>query len=104
MIHFMVGIPLIILRYMVRFIRWSCLIASYNASSRAEKAKYDRTALCTAVGYFMFMLGALFLLPRCWGVFLMRDGLSRMARGAEEPVFKTCCQQQPHFKRYSSFS
>jgi preprotein translocase subunit SecG len=38
------------------------LIAGYNTSSNAEKAKYDEKALCKFMGYSMFRLGA------CWVV------------------------------------
>lgn len=38
------------------------LIAGYNTSSQAEKAKTDEKALCKAMGKLMFVLAACFLL------------------------------------------
>ena len=57
--HVIIGILLIILGYLVRFKQWSWLIAGYNTSSKEEKAKYDKVALCTAVGNFMFIAGGI---------------------------------------------
>ena len=61
MIHVLTGALLIAIGYMVRFKRWSWLIAGYNTSSEKEKATYDVVALCTGVGNVMFMLGSIAL-------------------------------------------
>jgi len=37
------------------------LIAGYNTSSSEEKAKYDKSALCTFVGKIMFAMAVCFL-------------------------------------------
>lgn len=38
------------------------LIAGYNTSSKAEKEKYDKLALCKFMGKLMFMLAGCFVL------------------------------------------
>lgn len=71
-----IGIALLLggLGYLVRYRRWSWLIAGYNTSSRKAKEEYDPEALCRGVGGFLFLLGGS-LLPAALGEFLGRDGL-----------------------------
>ncbi len=59
MIHIITGIPLLILGYLVKYKQWSWLIAGYNTSSKKEKEKYDKTALCNAIGNLLFILAAI---------------------------------------------
>jgi len=59
MIHILIGLLMIVLGYMVKYRRWSWLIAGYNTSSAEEKDQYDTAALCSGVGNFLFILAAL---------------------------------------------
>lgn len=49
----------IFLGVMIKYFKWSWLIAGYNTSSKEEKEKYDEIALCRYIGNLMFALGAL---------------------------------------------
>ncbi len=59
MIHILIGLLILVLGYLVKYRRWSWLIAGYNTSSEDEKAQYDTAALCSGVGSFLFILAAL---------------------------------------------
>jgi len=51
---------LIVLGYLVKYKKWSWLIAGYNTSSKKEKAKYNTLALCSGVGNFLFSVSGHF--------------------------------------------
>ncbi len=59
MIHILIGLLILVLGYLVKYRRWSWLIAGYNTSSAEGKAQYDTAALCSGVGNFLFVLAAL---------------------------------------------
>ena len=54
-----VAIVLIIIGYLVKYKKWSFLIAGYNTSSGEEKEKYDEDALCKAIENLLFILGGI---------------------------------------------
>ncbi len=56
-VHIGIGLLLFILGWLIKFKRWTWLIAGYNTSSAEEKAKYDTAALSNGVGNFIFFLG-----------------------------------------------
>ncbi len=62
MIHISMVMLFILLGYLVKYKQWSWLIAGYNTSSRKEKAKYDKVALCSGVGNFLFILAGISLI------------------------------------------
>jgi len=59
MAHLGTGILLLLLGYLVKYRQWTWLIAGYNTSSRKEKDKYDKDALCKGMGNFLFILAGL---------------------------------------------
>jgi len=59
MIHILIGLLMLVLGYLVKYRRWSWLIAGYNTSSAEEKDQYDTAALCNGVGNFLFILATL---------------------------------------------
>lgn len=62
MIHLVIALGLIVLGYLVKYQKWSWLIAGYNTSSQEQKDKYDVDALCNVVGNFMFVLSVILLI------------------------------------------
>ena len=62
MIHFGIALGLILLGYLVKYKKWSWLIAGYNTSTKEQKDKYNVNALCDAVGNFVFVLGVILLI------------------------------------------
>ena len=62
MIHFGIALGLILLGYLVKYKKWSWLIAGYNTSTKEQKDKYDVNALCDAVGNFVIVLSVILLI------------------------------------------
>ena len=62
MFHFVIALGLIVLGYLVKYKKWSWLIAGYNTSTKEQKDKYDVDALCDAVGNFVFVLSVILLI------------------------------------------
>ncbi len=62
MSHLFIAAMLFVLGYLVKYKRWSWLIAGYNTSSKDEKAKYDKEALCHGVGNIVLLLGGVVIL------------------------------------------
>lgn len=46
----------------MRFGKASWLISGYNSSSKSEKEKYDKVALCKFINNLMFILTSMFLI------------------------------------------
>ena len=63
------AIALIILGYLIKYKKWSFLIAGYNTSSKEEKEKYDEDALCRAIGNLLFLLGGITFLSSLGSLF-----------------------------------
>ena len=61
MAYFLGAALLAVVGYLVRFRRWAWLIAGYNTSSRASKARYDLAELTRGAGNFAFLLAALLM-------------------------------------------
>lgn len=59
MIHLMVILFLWLIGYLIKYKKFSWLIAGYNTASKNEKQQYDESALCAAVGNLMFLSGGL---------------------------------------------
>ncbi len=59
LVQFALALMFLILGYLLKYKKWSWLIAGYNTSSKEEKSKYDTDALCDFMGHFMFVLAAL---------------------------------------------
>lgn len=71
MTHFITALLLIILGYLIKYRKWTWLIAGYNTSSKEEKAKYNKEALCNGVGNLLFILSGISFfaaLGEFWGV------------------------------------
>ena len=47
--------------YLIKYKKWSWLIAGYNTSSQKEKQKYNVDELCNGVGNLTFTLSAIAL-------------------------------------------
>ncbi|UNC92211.1 DUF3784 domain-containing protein [Candidatus Contubernalis alkaliaceticus] len=62
MIHLLIFISLILLGILIKYTKWTWLIAGYNTSPKKEKEKYDTASLCNGVGNFLFILGAVMLI------------------------------------------
>ena len=59
MTHLAMALLMMLLGYLVKFRRWSWMIAGYNTSSPKEKNAYDIEALCSGVGHFLFVLAGI---------------------------------------------
>jgi len=59
MIHLITALMIVVLGYLIKYKRWSWLIAGYNTASPKDKAKYDIIALCNGTGNFLFLLAAI---------------------------------------------
>ncbi|WP_035571536.1 DUF3784 domain-containing protein [Halonatronum saccharophilum] len=59
MTHIVMGLLLIVLAYLIRYRKWSWLIVGYNTSSKEEKKKYNKEALCNGVGNLLFILSGI---------------------------------------------
>ncbi len=57
-VHLLIALLFLLLGYLIKYLKWSWLIAGYNTSSKEERAKYDRDALCSFMGSFLFVLAA----------------------------------------------
>ncbi len=73
-VHIAIAVMLLILGYLVKYRRWSTLIAGYNTASEEEKVKYDEEALCSFVGNLMFVL-AFILALRGFGYSILKPTL-----------------------------
>jgi small-conductance mechanosensitive channel len=56
---FATPVLLAVLGAVIRFKKAAFLIAGYNTSSKAQKEKYDKDALCKFVGNLLFVLSAI---------------------------------------------
>ena len=74
MIHLLMAVLMAILAYLVKYRKWSFLIAGYNTSSKKEKDKYDTHSLCRGVGNFLFIITGIMLIGAI-GEFLELDWL-----------------------------
>lgn len=54
-----IGLLLLVLGYLIKYKKWSWMIAGYNTSSKEEKEKYDELALCSFIGSFLFLLACI---------------------------------------------
>ena len=59
LLFFVTPLIFFLLGYLVKYKRWSFLIAGFNTSSREEKEKYNEEELCIFVGDFLILLGAI---------------------------------------------
>lgn len=59
MVHLTTGLLLVGIGYLLKYKKWSWLIAGFNTSSKEEKAKYDELSLCEFMGKFMFVLAGI---------------------------------------------
>ena len=72
-IHLLITALFILLGIVFSCGKGAGLIAGYNTSSDAEKAKYDEKKLCKVMGKFMFALAA------CWLVIASSEIFQMMA-------------------------
>ncbi len=63
MIGLVTAMVIVFLGYLIKYKRWSWLIAGYNTASPKDKALYDEIALCTGMGNFLFLLAAITIIP-----------------------------------------
>jgi len=67
--HVLIALLFIVLGSVFLGGKGAFLIAGYNTSSPAEKAKYDEAALCRFMGKVMFLFAACFLVAALSEVF-----------------------------------
>lgn len=57
--HIFGGILFAVLGYLIKYKKWSWLIAGYNTSSKEAKEKYNIEALNNSVGNLFFLIGGI---------------------------------------------